>query len=178
MKTMVMLGMLGLASLLFVSTGSEAAEKELPTVQAAPDSEDPELDEQYQGVDVNSTPPAPADFDASRSSTTTPPKDRAAGSMSTEPAAALAAAPCRKRADGKWTCFNRVPARIYDSAYRVIDNLRTNPSWFVCRAEGGYSGGGSHPNRWVWTQGDDVGRWGWVRDIDIASETDPIRSCF
>ena len=60
----------------------------------------------------------------------------------------------------------------------MIDHLRTNPSWFVCRAEAGFSDGGTHPNRWEWTQGDDAGRWGWVRDIDIASETNPMALCF
>ena len=90
----------------------------------------------------------------------------------------LAAAPCTRRNDGKYTCVNRVPSPIFQASTGVhIDNLRTNPSWFVCRAEAGFSGGGPHPTRWEWTQGDDAGAWGWVRDIDIASETNPMAAC-
>ncbi|MQA96636.1 MAG: hypothetical protein GEV11_19050 [Streptosporangiales bacterium] len=79
-----------------------------------------------------------------------------------------------------WRCANRVGAPIYSRGTNptVIDRLRTNPSWFNCRKEGQSTGGGGpHPNRWVWTQGDDFGRWGWVKDSDIADETNPIRVC-
>jgi hypothetical protein len=84
---------------------------------------------------------------------------------------------CVKRSDGRYTCSNRVPAAIVNRSDRRIDMLRTNPSWFVCRTEANASGGGPHPTRWVYTQGDDAGAWGWVRDIDIASETNPLPTC-
>jgi hypothetical protein len=109
------------------------------------------------------------------------PKNFVANPQSIEPAAAItpqAAGACTRRSDGKFNCFNRVPSRLFlGSTTTVVDNLRTNPSWFVCRAEGEFSGGGPHPTRWVWTQGDDFGNWGWARDIDIASETNPITPC-
>jgi hypothetical protein len=90
----------------------------------------------------------------------------------------LAAGPCSRRSDGRYNCVNRVPSPIYGpGTTTVIDHLWSNPSWFVCRTEGGFSGGGTHQNRWEWTQGDENGAWGWVRDIDIASETDPMAQC-
>ena len=78
----------------------------------------------------------------------------------------------------KWKCNNRV-APVYrdpNTTHRV-DTLRTNPSIFRCRVEGAFSGGGPHPYRWARTQGDDVGAWGYVRDIDIISETNSLPPC-
>jgi hypothetical protein len=90
----------------------------------------------------------------------------------------FAAAPCTIRSDGKYTCFNRVPSPMFvNNKSDPINYLRTNPSWFQCRSEGAFSGGGPHASRWVLTEGDDNNAWGWVRDIDIASETDPVSVC-
>ncbi|MGW2768526.1 hypothetical protein [Streptomyces sp. NPDC001275] len=50
------------------------------------------------------------------------------------------------------------------------------PSWFVCKFDGGQNHGGPHPTRWVYTQADN-GVWGWMSDNDIASETNPLPSC-
>jgi len=89
-------------------------------------------------------------------------------------------ASCRGRSDGLFDCSNLVGARIFASKSQgsaVIDHLRTNPSFFFCRSEGDPSGGGPHPDRWAKTVGDDHGRTGWVRDIDIASETNPLPVC-
>jgi hypothetical protein len=84
---------------------------------------------------------------------------------------------CKKRVDGRYTCVNRVNSTIVNRSDQRVDMLRSNPSWFVCRTEANFSGGGLHPFRWAYTQGDDVGNWGWVRDIDIRSETDPMPPC-
>jgi hypothetical protein len=92
----------------------------------------------------------------------------------------LAAAPCTPRADGRWDCNNHNPAPIFDVPFfygTKIDHLRHNTDWFECRGDFDPSGGGPHPYRWVFTQGDDFGKWGWVRDSDINSETNPIRVC-
>jgi hypothetical protein len=96
--------------------------------------------------------------------------------------ASLAAAPCTPRADGRWDCNNHNPAPIFDVPFfwitgTKIDHLRHNTDWFECRGDYEYAGGGPHPYRWILTQGDDFGKWGWVRDIDINSDTDPIRVC-
>lgn len=91
---------------------------------------------------------------------------------------AAAADPCWQ-SGGKWWCHNLVGAPLLEpETGAVIDHLRTNPSVFVCRQEGNsHGGGGPHPNRWLWTQGDDHGRWGWVKDTDVASETDSLPVC-
>ncbi|MGH3867606.1 MAG: hypothetical protein ACRDQ4_16005 [Pseudonocardiaceae bacterium] len=39
-----------------------------------------------------------------------------------------------------------------------------------------YHGVGDNPWRWLWTQGDS-GHWGWVKDSDILSDTDPVPVC-
>jgi hypothetical protein len=78
--------------------------------------------------------------------------------------------------DGKWWCNNVAGAPIYDSNYNVVGHVETNPSIFVCRAEGG-DHGGTHPTRWEYTQADDTGAWGWMSDNDISSETDPLPVC-
>jgi hypothetical protein len=91
-------------------------------------------------------------------------------------AKSAAASPCWY-SGGNWWCNNRVPTLIYASSGEVIDRLWTNPSWFICRSDNGGHVGGPHPNRWEWTQGDDHGLWGWVKDIDIASETNPLPVC-
>ena len=77
---------------------------------------------------------------------------------------------------GQWWCNNRV-ATVYGIDGVPRDTLRSNPSWFQCRDDRSYSGGGPHPNRWLLTQGDDHGNWGWVRDIDIVNETNSLPRC-
>jgi len=83
-------------------------------------------------------------------------------------------------------CHNRSNAAVLNSAERgapVVDRLKTNPSWFVCRLERGpHGGGGPHPNRWLYTQGDAVNpqhehKYGWVADTDVASETNSVERC-
>ncbi|MFJ1650669.1 hypothetical protein ACIOC2_04465 [Streptomyces sp. NPDC088337] len=54
--------------------------------------------------------------------------------------------------------------------------MYSNPSWFVCKFDGGQNHGGPHPTRWVWTQADN-GAWGWMSDNNIASETNPQPTC-
>lgn len=88
----------------------------------------------------------------------------------------LAAGPCWY-SGGHWWCNNIVGAPMFNTAWQVVDYMYSNPSWFVCRAEGGRNNNGPHPNRWVLTQGDAYGAWGWMRDGDIYSETDPLPTC-
>lgn len=81
---------------------------------------------------------------------------------------------------GKWRCENRAPALLFTTrsqSSHALDTMRSTISIFRCKAEGGFSGGGVHPNRWACTQGDDQKKFGWMRDIDIASETDPLPDC-
>ncbi|MFC5826337.1 hypothetical protein [Nonomuraea insulae] len=90
---------------------------------------------------------------------------------------AWAAPPCWNKG-GKWWCDNRAPVPVFGNDGRVVDTLRTSQSIFKCRAERhAHGGGGPHPNRWEYTQGDDHGAWGWVKDSDIYSETNPLPGC-
>lgn len=68
---------------------------------------------------------------------------------------------------------------LVDGGTHVVDRLRTNPSWFACRADFPDRPNGSsvHPYRWLWTQGDDNGAWGWVSDGDVISETNTVAVC-
>jgi len=82
------------------------------------------------------------------------------------------------QSNGKWLCNNAVCCPVFRSGTNeVIDHLCTDPSVFVCRAEGNHNNNGPHPNRWEWTQGDETGSFGWVTDSCIASETDPLPQC-
>ncbi len=83
-------------------------------------------------------------------------------------------------------CPNFV-APIYrgNGSYAKIDTLRTTNSWFVCQALGGpnppFGVGRNH--WWLYTQGDDHGRWGWFpgNAIKIGGQEQPIpgvRGCY
>lgn len=78
-------------------------------------------------------------------------------------------------------CENLPGAEIYtdESWPEPADHLRTTTSWFLCKQDDGPPNGEEHPhpNRWLYTLGDDNGEWGFVSDIDIHSETDPIPNC-
>jgi len=87
-----------------------------------------------------------------------------------------AAANCKASGD-RYYCHNRAGAPVYSRGDHpvVIDHLRTTYSWFVCRKEGAKNNNSpQHPTRWEWTKGDDHGKWGWVKDGDIADETNPL----
>ncbi|MER5887872.1 hypothetical protein ABT160_28985 [Streptomyces sp. NPDC001941] len=76
-----------------------------------------------------------------------------------------------------WWCNNRVGAAVYKpGVLEVVGRMYSNPSWFTCRSDNGGHVGGPHPNRWEWTQADN-GAWGWMKDTDISSETDPLPVC-
>lgn len=76
-----------------------------------------------------------------------------------------------------WWCNNRSGAPVYKpGTTTVVGYMNSNPSWFVCRSDNGGHVGGPHPNRWEWTQADN-GAWGWMKDTDISSETDPLPVC-
>jgi hypothetical protein len=78
----------------------------------------------------------------------------------------------------RWMCNNRVAPVYRDpNTTHQVDTLKTNPSVFRCRVEGAFSGGGPHPYGWERTQGDVTHAWGYVRDIDIASETNILPPC-
>ncbi|QFQ98888.1 hypothetical protein F9278_25100 [Streptomyces phaeolivaceus] len=87
---------------------------------------------------------------------------------------ASAANPCWQ-SGGNWWCDNVPGAAVYKNPYtfEVVGHMYSNPSWFKCRYDFGGNVGGPHPNRWIWTQADN-GAWGWMKDTDIYSETDPL----
>jgi hypothetical protein len=92
----------------------------------------------------------------------------------------VTAAPCTLHVfPVRWMCNNRVAPVFRDpnASSPRVDTLRTNPSVFKCRIEGGASGGGPHPTRWERTQGDDNGAFGYVKDSDISSETNILPTC-
>lgn len=93
--------------------------------------------------------------------------------LATAPSAA-AANPCWN-SGGTWWCNNVPGAPVYRSPYvtDVVGYMYSNPSWFKCRYDFGAEVGGPHPYRWVWTKADN-GAWGWMKDTDIYSETDPL----
>ncbi|MEU0164267.1 hypothetical protein [Streptomyces iakyrus] len=72
-------------------------------------------------------------------------------------------------------CNNVSGATVYATpdTSRPVGKMYSNPSWFECRRDTGAYVGGPHPNRWLWTQADN-GKWGWMKDTDIYSETDPV----
>lgn len=79
----------------------------------------------------------------------------------------------------RWWCYNKVGAKVYagkGTGTGVVGSIRSNPSWFYCRADDGQNHGGPHPRRWVLTVADN-GERGWVSDNDIADDTNPMRKC-
>lgn len=96
---------------------------------------------------------------------------------------AEAANPCY-RGETDWICQNRYGAPLYDLEKKktVVSHMYTTTSWFICRTDSGPYVGGPHPYRWVLTQGDtqengSADGYGYMKDTDIASETDPITDC-
>ncbi|MFF1701830.1 hypothetical protein [Streptomyces sp. NPDC058252] len=89
---------------------------------------------------------------------------------------AEAANPCWWSRDGQHMyCNNVVGATVYatpDTSHPV-GKMYSNPSWFECRTDYGAYVGGPHPNRWEWTEADN-GQWGYMKDTDIYSETNPL----
>ena len=96
------------------------------------------------------------------------------------PASASHHEPACKMAFGRWYCSNVEGARLeWDS--QTAGYLVSDFNWFVCRYEGDPTGGGGpHPNRWIYTLADITvtnGGWGFVKDSDIYSETNPLPTC-
>lgn len=81
----------------------------------------------------------------------------------------------------QWWCNNVSGAPVYgfagDDLYPVpsdiVGYMYSNPSWFDERRDDGPYVGGPHPHRWVFTEADN-GKYGWMKDTDIYSETDPL----
>ena len=95
---------------------------------------------------------------------------RAEGVMSPD------AAPCW-HSGSHWWCNNRSGAPVRASSTgTIVGYMYSTTSWFSCRAEGGYNGTHTHPNRWEWTQADN-GKWGWMGDGDISNETNSLPVC-
>ncbi|WP_329459756.1 hypothetical protein [Streptomyces sp. NBC_01497] len=88
---------------------------------------------------------------------------------------AEAATPCTYDGRTSWYCHNVVGATVYAApdTSRPVGTMNTNPSWFECRTDNGAYVGGPHPYRWLWTEADN-GEWGYMKDTDISSETDPL----
>ncbi|MFF4189218.1 hypothetical protein ACFYZ9_39120 [Streptomyces sp. NPDC001691] len=82
-------------------------------------------------------------------------------------------------ASSHWWCNNASGAGVYinnNGQAQYVGTMYSNPSWFTCRSDDGGYVGGPHPYRWEWTQADN-GAWGWMKDTDISSETDPLPVC-
>lgn len=78
-------------------------------------------------------------------------------------------------------CNNKANTPLWNSEFTaVVGHLTTTTSWFACRIDYGPSNGeGSpHPNRWLWTLGDNSNEaWGYADDRNISSETNPVHAC-
>ncbi|MEV0617915.1 hypothetical protein AB0I81_31645 [Nonomuraea sp. NPDC050404] len=98
----------------------------------------------------------------------------AAQAATTAATASAAADPCWYQS-GNWYCVNRRGAPVWSRGDNpvVVGYMNTTTSWFKCRKEGARNNNGPHPNRWLWTQADN-GAWGWMKDGDIYSETNPV----
>jgi hypothetical protein len=74
-----------------------------------------------------------------------------------------------------WWCHNRAGAPVWSRGDNptVVGYMNTTTSWFNCRKEGARNNNGPHPYRWEWTQADN-GAWGWMKDSDISSDTNPL----
>ncbi|MFI6056390.1 hypothetical protein ACIBCO_40845 [Streptomyces violascens] len=82
-------------------------------------------------------------------------------------------------ASSHWWCNNVSGAGVYinnNGQAQYVGTMYSNPSWFTCRSDAGGYVGGPHPYRWEWTQADN-GAWGWMKDTDIYSETNPLPVC-
>jgi hypothetical protein len=89
---------------------------------------------------------------------------------------AAAAEPCwYESQNGHWWCHNRAGAPVWSRGDNptVVGYMNSTRSWFICRKEGAKNNNGPHPTRWEWTQADNLA-WGWMKDSDISSETDPL----
>lgn len=89
-------------------------------------------------------------------------------------ATAASADACSGNSSGM-RCGNIAPAEIYDRpAYRnarIVNHLRSNPSWFKCWVSGEYTGGGN--TIWYYTYGDDNSHWGYVPAVKVYTDIDP-----
>ncbi|MGH8879954.1 MAG: hypothetical protein ACRD0P_21825 [Stackebrandtia sp.] len=85
--------------------------------------------------------------------------------------AAVKAAPCRA-SGGHWWCNNH-PGAAVGVGKKVVGHLKTGRNWFSYRCESFRNNSGPHPNRFAYTKADN-GRWGYVSDGDITSETNSL----
>ena len=103
------------------------------------------------------------------------PSDDEAGEANIESVQSdLTAAACRLEFPFRWVCTNRA-ATIYQGPNTHtphIGTLRSGSNVFQCRIEGGLSGSPPHAERWERPQGG-----GYVRDVDIANETNILPIC-
>ncbi|MFB9685795.1 hypothetical protein [Amycolatopsis plumensis] len=77
-------------------------------------------------------------------------------------------------------CENESPTKVYSSAgySGSYGTMYGTPSWYACKTENQFNGGGPHPYRWLYTQADSPsGWWGFVPDNHIISETDTVPNC-
>jgi hypothetical protein len=75
-------------------------------------------------------------------------------------------------------CPNFV-APVYGRGLMRIDTLRTTVSWFVCQERSSVANppfGAGRNHWWLWTAGDDHGRYGWfpANAIKLGGQEDPI----
>ncbi|MFC0548885.1 hypothetical protein [Kutzneria chonburiensis] len=78
--------------------------------------------------------------------------------------------------ENDWYCNNK-PGIAVTYAYKIVGYLDTGRNAFDCRYDSGDYHGGPHPYRWIYTQADHTGKYGFVSDNDIYDNTDPLRSC-
>jgi hypothetical protein len=100
------------------------------------------------------------------------------------PDGARANPPCYA-SGGHLHCGNTAPTPIYARASygyedsqgafhptRVVDTLRSNPSYFKCWVRGDQHSGGN--NVWYYTNGDDHGSYGYVPAVRVFTNPDPF----
>jgi len=103
------------------------------------------------------------------------------GTMTTSASASYHTPTCyNAQGTNHYMCSNVAGAEV-EWAGRPAGYLLSDFNWFLCRYEGDPTGGGGpHPNRWIYTLADmnlSNGGYGFVKDSDIYSETDPLPKC-
>ncbi|MEU8606826.1 hypothetical protein AB0C29_02325 [Actinoplanes sp. NPDC048791] len=99
----------------------------------------------------------------------------------TAPAAPASAAGNCWYSGNHWWCQNYYGAGVYnlswDGRTELVGRMYSTTSWFDCRDETTPAWvGGPHPYRWEFTQADN-GEYGWMKDSEIISETNPLPVC-
>jgi hypothetical protein len=77
----------------------------------------------------------------------------------------------------KWICNGNQSTPVYSMPdLRVVGVLSRVTNGYTCRIDTGPPIGGPHPNRWLYTQADNLA-WGWVKDTALTSDSTPVTTC-